>query len=355
MKTPFNTARGYAPSGWITRGGVERAANFGDVADEYRHARDDAGVVDRSYRALLVVTGKDRQGWLHNVVTNDIKKLADGAGCYAFACDVKGRVQFDLNVLALSDRLWLDVPLDRRDEIARYLDRYLISEDAKIAANDEFVRLGLIGPRAATLFPLTPLADIDTWPTLSHRMIAPDSANLPPGIVRAVRHDFAGAPGWDLFVSAAEAPAAWDALIERGARAIGATAVEALRIEAGLPEYGSDIDDKTIAPDTAQAARAISYSKGCYLGQEVVERMRSLGTPARRLVRLRVGDGAASPPVLTLPAPLRKNGADAGRITSLIMHPLSGAHIGLGYVRTSIADPSGITVGDPPLGVTILD
>ena len=128
-----------------------------------------------------------------------------------------------------------------------------------------------------------------------------------------------------------------------------AETLDVLRIEAGIPWLGRDIDATVLPPETGQIERGISYHKGCYVGQEIIERMRSRGALARRLVRVRTADGVG----LAWPTSLRQNGSEVGRLTSLVPHPVTGEWIGLAYLKTRVAEPAGITAGDPPRAIRV--
>lgn len=338
--SPFAAAATYRPSETRAYAAVMMPESFAAAADEYRSATQRAALVDRSDRGLALAHGKDRRVWLHNLITNDIKGLADYRGAYAFAVDVRGRVQFDLNVLALPDALWLDIDAEHLSAALRHLDRYLLSEAVVLQdISATIARLGVCGPDAGTLAATLGAA----WDSLAPlAMVELDSAG-----VRLLRHDFAGLPGFELFVPVARAPEWWERLATAGRAApIGARTVELLRIESGIPRLGRDFDDTTVAPETGQIERAINYHKGCYLGQEVIERMRSRGAQARRLVRLRGGAAnAAALRALDLPAPLSRAGSEVGRVTSLAANPLSGELVGLGYVRSRLEQFDGLTAG----------
>jgi folate-binding protein YgfZ len=315
--------------------GLRVATDFGDIRAEYDAALTGAALYDARERGLIELTGKDRAPWLHNLVTSAVKTLQPNEGNYAFATDVKGRILFDLNVLVLDDRIWLDV--DRRliEKAMTHMDRYLIMEDAKLSdRSDAFARIALLGPKAP---------DIVAQLGASH---APSMASLGSTTVtlldkprRLVRHDFAGVFGAELYIEAEDAPACWKQLLQFGQsvglRPVGRTAVHVLRVEAGIPAYGEDIDDTVLPAETQQIERAISYVKGCYLGQEVVERMRSHGALARKLVGLRF-DGD---PNVQSGAKLLINGTDAGRITSVCRSYAVDATIGLGYLKTAHGNP----------------
>ena len=238
--------------------------------------------------------------------------------------------------------LWLDLDRLAVTVAAAHFDRHLFSEDVRIEdASGQMARLACSGPRAAEVAARLGVGHLKALPALG-------SAALEGG-ARILRHDFAGAPGFELFVPRGDAAAWWERLVESGARSTGYRTLDLLRIEAGLPWLGRDLDDTVLPPETGQVERGVSYLKGCYLGQEVMERMRSHGAVARRLVLLRVADGAG----LTLPVPLQRDGAEIGRITSLVPHPTKPYWPGLGYLKTTVTGYADITAGDPPRAVTI--
>jgi len=355
---PFSLAPSYSTAEMTDHRGVRMAAAFGPAADEYRAARENVALFDRSDRGLIVLAGSERKEWLHNLVTSAVLTLDDHAGVYAFAINVKGRILFDLNILCLPEALWLDLDLPAVAAAAAHFDRYLFTEDVKLQdATGEYGRLGCGGPRAADVAARLGVPNLPGLPALS-------SVALHRGQVHLVRHDFAGLPGFELFVPRGEGAQWWERLVQEGARPAGLRTLDVLRVEAGLPWLGRDIDDQVLPPETGLSsaggtptppggtptpAPGISYEKGCYLGQEILERMRARSVLARRLVRVRVADGAG----LALPAALTKGGADVGRITSLVKHPVEPHWPGLGYLKTSVTDPAGITTGIPPRAVTI--
>lgn len=318
--------------------GADLPQRFADPRGEFEAAHSAAALVDRSDRVVIELRGPERKSWLHNLVTNAVTTLSDDAGAYAFACDVRGRVQFDLNILNLPDAIWIDVDRAASPDALAHLERYHISEDVTLALRAaDYARLGVCGPRAPQIAAALGAAGLENMPPLSSRA-------LDGGAARLLRHDFCGLLGFELVVACGRAHAAWESAVSAGALPMGRIALDVLRIEAGIPWLGRDIDDSTLPPETGQVERGISYRKGCYLGQEILERMRSHGSLARRLVRLRVADGRG----VVLPATMSLGGKDVGRVTSLVAHVAQPGWVGLGYLRTHVTQPAGIVVGDPP-------
>ncbi len=342
--SPFREARSYTPEAILVYHETELPERFSTRAQELEAARKRPFLVDRSDRGLLTLTGAQRLEWLHNLVTNAIKPLEPGRGCYNFATSAKGRILFDLNALALPDVLWLDLDLPAVPRAATHFDRYLFTEDVKITdVTGEYARLGFGGTQVTSILDGLRIGAATVWPQLGH-------AILPESDARVVRHDFAGLPGFELIVPRGQAANWWDRLTDAGARPVGFRTLDVLRLEAGLPWPGRDLDETVLPPETGQAERAVNHYKGCYLGHEVIERMRSRDALARRLVQLRM----AEPPATDLPVPLRQGSRHVGRITSLVHHPLDSDWIGLGYLQTSVTGYAELIAGDPPLSVTIL-
>ncbi|MFO0840457.1 MAG: hypothetical protein U1D55_18265 [Phycisphaerae bacterium] len=348
----FADAKHYRPAEVSEQRGVRLPMRFTEIAEEYRHARESAGLIERGDRALVRVDGKDRYSWLHNLVTNEVKKLEDDRGVYAFAIDVRGRVQLDMNILSFDGALWLDLDTALVDAALRHLNRFLISEDVQLATSPApLARLAIAGPKSTQVAQQVAGIALSALPELGSAPIARSADVGSSGFpARLLRHDFAGVGGFELIVPREQAPIWWDRLAEiDGVRPIGQSALDVLRIEAGIPWMGRDIDDKTVPPEAGQVARSISYQKGCYLGQEIIERMRSHGSLSRRLVRVACDAGEG----LAVPTPLRSGAQEVGRVTSLVRHPLRDEWIGLGYLRTTHKPPLDLTAGEPPRTVRV--
>lgn len=313
--------------------GVSLVEHYGDWRKEYAIASDRVGLLDRSWRGMIALTGKDRATWLHNLVTNEIRNLRPGDGNYAFAVNVQGRVLFDLTALVLEDCIWLDI--DRRvcERVLAHFRKYAIMEDVTLAdRSDDFIRPAVFGPKlkdlAASVVPANAMA------MAQYQHVSVEIAGVR---CRAIRHDFAGLPGIEYVAPEDGAAAVWRALAAAvgtaGGGAVGLIAARALRMEAGIPALGREIDEDVVAPETMQAERGISYHKGCYLGQEIIERMRSRGALSKRLVGLLID----SPPPAEVPATLLADGAEAGRLMSACESPALGSTLGLAYVKAAHA------------------
>ncbi len=301
-------------------------ARFGLFDDEYHACAHSVGLLDRSHRGLLELTGADRAKWLHNLTTNHIARLQPGQGNYAFALDAKGRVLFDMNVLVLVDAIWLDVDIRRLEHAKVHLGKYHITEDVELRdLTDDFLRLSLSGPKTPDILARFGESNALIAPLLQVISLTIDGAN-----VACFRHDLCGVDTADLLVPTADAEHTFNAL--RACPEVtlcGYDAVNTHRIEAAIPWPGTEINDSVLPAETGQSHRAISYDKGCYLGQEIVERMRTRRSLARQLVLVRCDDG----PVPAPRAKLQAQAQDTGYVTSACFSPKHQAPLALGYAR----------------------
>ncbi len=304
-------------------------ANEKAVSEAYKTIAERGGYLDRTDRGLIEVRGNDRAAWLNNLVTNVIKTVSPGEGSYAFAPNVKGRTVFDLNMLVLNDRLWLDIDRGWVVEAKSHLDRYIITEDVELEdMSDAFGRIAVMGPAAKDVAGELGFGNLVPMAQLQH--VERDVDAVP---VRMVRNDFAG-PACAEFIYPAAAEGAREHIVTAcgSASLIAASedVVEVFRIEAGIPASRKDIDADVIPPETGRIEQGISYQKGCYLGQEVIERIRSQGIVAKRFVGLQTdGDAAESPP-----ARIILDGKDVGRVTSACWSESLNAGLALGYLKT---------------------
>jgi len=307
--------------------GVNR---FADVAVECQHVADGIGLVDRSYRGLLEITGADRSSWLHHFVTNQVTALRSGDGNYAFATNAKGRILFDLYVLIKPDSIWLDI--DRRWTIAalNHFNKYIITEDVHLTdRSDDFLRIAMIGHACNVPLAKSGATHAAAAPLLQNGEIVLADVTTP-----FHRSDFCGLFSLDLFVSPDAAQTVWNQLRAfDNAKPVGFAMTDTLRIEAAIPWPISEINDDMLPAETGQFGRAVSYQKGCYLGQEIIERMRSRDSVSRKLVQLQF-DSTADP---TSDVELFDAHKPIGRVTSARFSPNQARSVALGYVRAEAA------------------
>jgi tRNA-modifying protein YgfZ len=309
------------------------------VAEGYDAARGRAAYLERPGRGKIAVAGGDRKTYLHAMLTNDIATLEAGTGCYAAYLTPQGRMITDLRVLELGDLALLEMPGGMAPVVLEKLDAFIFTEDVKLGdLTEAFAELRVVGPEAAAAVvgalgegagALT-AGDLGCWAEFRNARVAFDGEMV---LLAATRE--LGVHGFDLFVEKAHAGRLADALAAAGAEPLGHAAAEALRVEAGTPSFGADMDGETIPLEAGIEPRAISFTKGCYPGQEVIIRVlhRGHGRIAKRLVGLAV-DGERIPAAGDL---VRADGKDVGRVTSAAWSPLAGRPIALGYVKTDLS------------------
>jgi folate-binding protein YgfZ len=282
--------------------GVVLARHFGDAAGEYRALRDSAAVVDLGFRTIVRATGPDRVTFLQGMLTNDVAALDPEANRPALLLTIQGRVTADVRVAAGDEALLLDVDVRVRDAMTAALEKLIIADDVELVPSSAAV-IGVEGPRAADVLRAASLG------------------------ARVLRGGELGGGSFVVHVDAAAAPAAWDALVAAGARPAGLDALEGRRVELGIPRIGLDMNESTLALEVP-VDEAVSQSKGCYLGQEVVARGTARGHVNRKLVVLRL-DGPPPPPG----APLVRDGKEVGTLTTVARAYGIDAPAALGFVR----------------------
>jgi folate-binding protein YgfZ len=305
--------------------------------DTYRAARLRAAFLDPAARGLIVVSGADRASYLQGLLTNDIVALSAGRGCYAAYLTAQGRMITDLYVYELGDVILLALGSDVKDAVLARLDQFIFSEDVQLGdVSDTFAGLTLVGPYSGGVV-ASVLGDVDRE-TLAE---LPDHGNRratfggESAIVLRVTDP--GEPGYRILVAQSQASDLEAAITGRGVPRLEASAAEALRLERGVPRFHQDMDEDTIPLEAGIEAAAISLTKGCYVGQEVIVRVlhRGHGRVARRLVGL-VLEGASVPPAGSA---ISTDGREVGKVTSSAISPALGRPIALGYVHRDFVGP----------------
>lgn len=304
------------------------AADFGDIRAEFQTCLSGCGLYDLSWRAKLVVTGGDRARWMNGMVTNNVRDLAAGHGVYAFLLNAQGRIQADLYVFQRGDSLLVDMERGQRDNILQLFDRYIVADDVEIAdVSDKLTALGLTGPVSRNVLER---AGIDV-PDLGHLQFAeaPWRHAGQEKMVTLLRSGEEADESWQVWIGPELLAELWDALLKAGARPIGTAALNLFRISHGIPQFGVDIRERDLPQETGQT-RALNFTKGCYLGQEIVERIRSRGAVHRQFTAFAV-EGALPEPG----AKIMVEEKESGEITSSAILPLPGGDrpIALGYLR----------------------
>jgi folate-binding protein YgfZ len=312
--------------------GAEIVADYGDWLAEHAALRETAGVIDLSFRSRMCLTGADRVRFLHGQVTNDVKKLRTGEGCYSAITTAKGKMESDLNIFALADELLLDFEPGLTEKISQRLEKFIVADDVQIVdVAPHYGLLSVQGPKAAevvralNLFPEIPAQQLGSI------KISDDTL----GEIYLANNPRLGTDGFDLFVPNNSLGAVADKLIAAakriGGRAVGWTAFETARIEAGIPRFGADMDGTNIPLECGIESRAIVYNKGCYIGQEVINRIHSVGHVTRELRALRLATDLESLP--RKGDKLFHAGKEVGYVTGAVKSPALNANIALGYVR----------------------
>ncbi|HEV2436551.1 MAG TPA: glycine cleavage T C-terminal barrel domain-containing protein [Verrucomicrobiae bacterium] len=378
--------------------GAEVVNDYGDWLAEHAALRQSAGILDLSFRSRICLTGADRVRFLHGQVTNDVKKLRVGEGCYAAITTNKGKMESDLNIFNLHDELLLDFEPGLTGKMSQRLEKFIVADDVQIVdvaphygllsvqgpKAEEVVRaLGLFGwgerPRepipadcqygssvaSPHQFPSQLLESVKVSDATLGEIYLANHARLLSVCSSGRESAHSSLPkrqsrltsaatvnlisaGFDLFIPNSSLGAVADKLIaaakqigglvapkrSEGGRACGWQAFETARIEAGIPRFGVDMDNTNLPLECGIESRAVSYNKGCYIGQEVINRIHSFGHVTKELCGLRL----AAPASAGLPLPQRgdklfRDGKEVGYITSAVKSPVLEANIALGFVR----------------------
>jgi folate-binding protein YgfZ len=306
------------------------------LTDEYAVLTEGCGLVDRSERGKLALAGADAKSFLNGQVTNDVEALQPGAGCYAAFLTHKGKMLGDVRVLDAGDELLLDTERVALQALFDMVRRFSVGYDVQLHKRTlERALFSLVGPRAHEVIPGVP---------------GGEHAHVDTDFGRAI----ATAEGIDVLCEAEQADAVRAALIEAGAVQVSEDAAEIVRVERGRPRYGIDMDDGTIPQEAELNERAVSFTKGCYVGQETVARLHWKGKPNRRLRGLRLSAPASSGEELRLGGPDGNPSRPLGRIGSAVVSPRHGP-IALAIVRREAAPGDTLVVareGDPSGGAT---
>lgn len=326
--TAWHTAHGAA---LIDDRGIRLPERFTNVEQEYRAVHHTAGIIDLSFRVQLAMSGEDRVSFLQGMVSNDVGSLQPGQGCPATLLTEHGRIVADLRVYALKDRFLLDLDARIKDKTVAALERFIIADDVELEALGQ-ATLAVLGPLAPGLLTA---AGVSLSLTDAGQHTEVRLAETP---VRIVRVPETGLNGYELLLPRPRAEAVWQALVRAGqplgACPVGLHALNILRIEAGIPWYGLDMDEDRIVLEVG-LEHTISFNKGCYLGQEVVERASARGRVNRKLSGLLVR-GAVPP---QSGDKLFHDTREVGWITSAVISPCLGRPIALGYVRREHLEP----------------
>jgi folate-binding protein YgfZ len=272
------------------------------MSEGYEALRAGAAWLDLSARGRITARGRDRVRLLHNITSNDVKTMKPGSGCYAFLLNPQGRIQADLCLLCCEDHFLIDTEPDLREKVLNLIRRYIISDQVELEdVTSRTAAIGVEGPLADALRP-------------------PDDCTKAP-------FSLTGQPGYRIYCAAGEMRKIVGQLEAAGARPATPDDARVVRIENGKPRYGEDIGETSL-PQETQQMHCVSFTKGCYLGQEIVERIRTQGHVNKKLVRLEIDGSEPAVPG----ARLMVDGQEA-EITSSVYSPHFGKAIALAYVR----------------------
>ncbi len=308
-----------------------------DLVAEYTNAISGAALFDTSAASKLQLTGPDAPMFLGNLSTNDIKNLPLGGGCETYFCDSRAKVMFQSWIYHVRlhngrDALWLETTPGRNVDLLNYLDRYLISEVVEMEdLTEQFAQMHLAGPDAIAVLES---ALADSIPKLSE-FLHMERTFGHSATCSIRRRDPLGMPGFDIVCLNERAAGIWRMLSAAGAKPASAETYETLRIEAGTPRFGPDIDESRFVMEVGNAARAVSFSKGCYLGQEPIVMSRDRAGHAPRAF---VGLQATGKSVLPAGTKLFIGADEIGTLTSSTFSRRAGASIALGYVKWKYRD-----------------
>jgi aminomethyltransferase len=342
------------------RGG-ETPVSFGNPAAEFRALLEGYGLYDMSWQSKLVLTGEDRVRWLNGMVTNNVRDLAVGHGVYCFLLTAQGRIVADLvaynrgdYVLATSDR-------SQMPAITEMFDRYIIMDDVEMAdISDKLSAVGIAGPKAAEILGRAGIepASIES-PQLPKEGNYGPPANLGPPMklepgevvdltwrgvgISVARNTHPTMDAYEIWFASEQADTVWDALVATGATPVGSEALEWYRITRGVPRYGIDLSQRDLPQETEQK-HALNFTKGCYIGQEIVERIRARAILHRTFTGFLV---EGEPPQTG--SKITDSEKNIGEVTSAARIPFPSGErtIALGYLRREFEAPgTAVKIGE---------
>jgi folate-binding protein YgfZ len=316
---------------------------FGDPEGEYDALRQGAGLIDLTFRVRAVVTGTDRATFLQNMLTNDIQALTPGHGCKALKLDVRGRIESKVDVLCHEEALWCDIDPGPAVRVLPELRNRIIAEDVTLQeASDRHSVLSIQGPRTLDVLSAAGMDAGGLSEVLQHRAVDVDGAE-----VWLVHRDHTGEDGIDLWIPRGTEPLVWSRLLPQppgGDRAsegssltlVGFEALHMRRVEAGIAWHGAEVQEERFPQELGLDEEWISYTKGCYLGQETISRLHHMGHVNKQLCGLFVKGAEVPQPGTTV----FHDGKEAGRVTSACLSPRLQHAVALAVLRTPSANVS---------------
>jgi folate-binding protein YgfZ len=310
-------------------GGCTLPEGFSSFDEEYRAAREAVAVFDSSWRLNANFTGRDRVKYLHAITSGNVKDLPEGRGTLALLLSPQGRIVAELEIYVLAERVLVRSHVSLRDPTLATLKKYILGSQVKLEdVTDATGSFAVEGPRAANVLRGLCGVDLDGLAEMEVREVAVDG--LPCQLIR--RPHF-GQPGVEISAARESLVALWRKFLiaarAEGGAPIGMIALNSLRLEAGVPWFPADFNGSAIPHEAAVEGTHISFNKGCYTGQEIVERVRSRGHVNRKRVLLKFS--LATPPMPG--TKLLAGGAEVGAVSSAGYSPAAASAIGMGYLR----------------------
>jgi len=318
-----------------------------NVREEFSALLSSSGMY-QPQRAEIVLTGSDRVRWLNGMVTNNIRDLAPGWGVYSFLLNPQGHIQADFYAYNRGNSLLIDVDLALKEKVLGIFDHYIIMDDVEVSdGSDKLTTIAINGPGSRATLQAAGI----TVPEIASLQLV-DMAWRGIDITIA-RGDNPLVESYEAWIAPGNASNLWEALVSARAKPVSASALDLLRIASGIPRYGQDIRERDLPQETEQQ-RALHFSKGCYVGQEIVERIRSRGAVHRKFTGFEVEGSLPSPGTK-----IQARGKDVGEITSAVLLPLPNTEqeraVALGYIRREVAKPDqALDAGDNKLKITDL-
>ncbi|MGA2992436.1 MAG: folate-binding protein [Candidatus Korobacteraceae bacterium] len=325
--------------------GAQTPSAFSGARAEFAALRQGCGILDVNWRAKLVVSGEDRVRWLNGMVTNNTRDLALNQGNYSFILNAQGRIQGDLVAYNRGEFYLVATDVGQSARIREFFDRYIIMDDVEVTdISEKLATLAVVGPNSRDVLATAGMTLPEMEPYQIHDFVwsgmGLTAARFAPAMT-----------GFELWMHPDNAALVWESLIQAGAVPAGTRAWEWLRISLGIPLYGVDIGERELPQETGRQD-ALHFSKGCYIGQEIVERIRSRGNVHRVFVGFRLqaespaNTAVASDKATALAAvgdKVQLDGKDVGEITSAASMPAGGSDVtlALGYIRREAAASAG--------------
>ena len=304
--------------------GWELAGSYGNIPAEFNAAKDAVGIHDSSYVGRVRATGEDVLDLLNRLSTNEVVSLQPGAGAPTVLTDERGRIIDLVTVFNLGEHILLITGPEAKDKVIQWLDKYTIVDDVTLQdTTTSTAMFSMLGPQAGPALSRYAGVDLDSLEQYHSIHVTPDGTDI-----QILRNDIGTISRYEVVVAVESAEMVWKGLIECGAKPIGLAAYEMVRVEAGLPGSNKELCE-TYNPLETGLWDCISFTKGCYIGQEVIARLDTYQKVQRHLVTLKFTEDAQ----VAEGATLYENEVQVGTVTSVVTLPTTDEMIGMGYVK----------------------